>query len=131
MKVICDYCNRPAKFVTGAKLYPHRPDLIGHKFWYCEPCDAYVGVHQRNKKLGFNGDEPKGRLANKELRRMKMAAHAKFDPMWKSGKMTRTDAYAWLAKQLGISDANMHIGMFDIDGCKAVISAMQNNMLIK
>jgi hypothetical protein len=118
----CDYCHRDARFVTGAKLYPHRPDLLHKKFWWCEPCDAYVGCHDRNKRLGFNGDEPKGRLANAELRKIRIAAHAVFDPIWKSGEMTRTEAYAWLAEAIGISPANMHIGMLDVDGCRAVIA---------
>lgn len=25
--VICDYCSKPAVQITGATIYPHRPDL--------------------------------------------------------------------------------------------------------
>jgi len=66
---------------------------------------------------------PLGRLANAELRAAKRAAHAAFDPIWKGGDMSRHAAYGWLAKQLGISRANCHIGMFDVDGCEAVVTA--------
>ena len=66
---------------------------------------------------------PLGRLANAELRRAKSAAHAAFDPLWKSKRMKRRDAYGWLARELGISRDNCHIGMFDIAACRAVVRA--------
>jgi len=40
--------------------------------------------------------------------------------------MTRTDAYAWLAKTLGIPPTACHIGQFDEAGCQQVIQAIQN-----
>jgi hypothetical protein len=33
MKPICPYCDREAALTTGAKIYPHRADLFGLKFW--------------------------------------------------------------------------------------------------
>lgn len=126
MTIACDYCHRPAQLVTGAVIYPHRLDLLHKRFWHCEPCNAYVGCHDRNQRLGFVGDEPKGRLANAQLRRAKIAAHAAFDPIWKAKQLSRTAAYVWLASELGVSVANMHIGMLDMDGCNAVIAACQN-----
>lgn len=125
MKVICPYCQRPAKFVSGAVIYPHRPELVRHRFWSCAPCGAWVGCHRRSPRHGFNGDEPKGRLANSALRKLKQDAHAVFDPLWRSGEMTRTEAYTWLADALGIAPQNCHIGMFDVDGCEAVIAAVR------
>jgi hypothetical protein len=67
-----------------------------------------------------------GRLANAELRRLKQAAHAAFDPIWKAGNMTRTEAYSWLSGVLGISPANCHIGMFDDEACLAVVAAVES-----
>lgn len=125
MAINCDYCDRPAELVSGADIYAHRPDLADKKIWRCLPCGAYVGCHPRANKKGRGGQGdgavPLGRLANAELRRAKMAAHAAFDPLWKSKSMRRKEAYAWLATQLGISVDNCHIGMFDVDGCNAVI----------
>lgn len=125
----CDYCDRPAELVTGADIYPHRPDLFVKKFWRCGPCKAWVGCHppaQRNGKGGIgDGTVPLGRLANAELRVAKHRAHEAFDPIWKSRQMTRRQAYAWLAEKLGISFANCHIGMFDVDACNAVIAAVK------
>lgn len=119
MKVVCDYCHRDAELVTGKVVYPHRPDLFHKFFWQCAPCGAFVGCHEKNKGYG-DGTRPFGRLANAELRRAKSAAHDAFDPLWRSGQMSRHDAYAWLARALGMSPANCHIGMFDVDLCNRV-----------
>lgn len=120
MTVRCDYCHKPAKLVTGAEAYPHRPDLHHKKFWECKPCDALVGCHP-----GGTGCKPLGRLANPELRRAKQAAHAAFDPLWKSRQMGRREAYAWLADVLGIPKEQAHIGMFDVERCRAVVAAVR------
>lgn len=76
----CPYCREPSKAVTGARIYPHRPDLHRKKFFECEPCGAWVGCHDTGA--------PFGRLANAALRKAKQAAHAAFDPFWKA-KMER------------------------------------------
>ncbi|MEG9741631.1 zinc-finger-containing protein [Enterobacter roggenkampii] len=112
--VICDYCGNKAALVTGRKIYPHRPDLFPLRFWHCEPCKAWVGCHKNIDA------QPLGRLANAELRLAKSAAHRDFDPLWKSGEMTRKQAYQWLSNQLGIPSESCHIGMFDVATCQRV-----------
>ena len=112
--MICDYCKQDAKLVTGAAIYPHRPDLHSKWFYQCASCAAYVGCHGATKV-------PLGRLANAELRAAKKAAHAAFDPLWRSGDYTRKVAYAWLAGELGIPARQAHIGMFDVAQCQAVV----------
>jgi hypothetical protein len=114
MAVLCDYCGGPTLLVTGKDVYPHRPDLEGKSFYMCVPCNAWVGCH-----LGT--DKPMGRLANAELRRAKMAAHAAFDPLWQQGLAKRSHAYAWLAEQLEITQHNCHIGQFDVATCQRVV----------
>lgn len=42
--VLCNYCLNPAKLVTGADIYPHRPDLYSKQFWECKPCDAHIAA---------------------------------------------------------------------------------------
>lgn len=116
--VTCGYCHRPARLKFGNDIYPHRPDLIGKRFWKCDPCNAYVGCHPGTIK-------PLGRLANADLRRAKQCVHVLLDPMWKSKQMSRHEAYKWLADALGISAANCHIGMFDIVQCEAAISMLR------
>lgn len=114
--VMCDYCDKPAKLVTGKVMYPHRPDLYGKFFYKCDPCKAWVGCHP-------NTTNPLGRLANAELRKAKSAAHAAFDPIWKSRRKSRGSAYKWLAERLGMAQQNCHIGMFDVDMCRRVVEA--------
>jgi len=111
---ICEYCEEPAVLVTGKVIYPHRPDLAKKKIWYCAPCKAYVGCHR-------DGITPLGRLADEELRKAKMAAHAAFDPKWKTGRLTRSQAYIWLAEKLNIPEEHCHIGMFDKTMCQRVV----------
>lgn len=106
----CPYCGKCTELVTGDVIYPRRPELHRKKFYLCKPCDAYVGCHPGT-------ENPLGRLANKELRRAKMRAHAAFDPLWQDGKLRRREAYAALASMLGIDVNDCHIGMFDIEMC--------------
>ncbi len=118
----CQYCQQPATLVDGTVIYPHQPDLAGKRFWLCAPCDAWIGCHPRSKRHGFNGTEALGTLANAELRKARMRAHAAFDPLWREGAMSRTAAYRWLAEQLGIELDNTHIGHFDIRQCDEVVT---------
>ena len=118
---ICLYCNNQAELVKGDLIYPHREDLYDLNFWMCKPCNAYVGCHKPNKRRKYTGIEPLGRLANAELREYKSKAHKAFDYLWKEGHMTRGEAYACLAQELGISEGDCHIGEMDIPMCKKVI----------
>lgn len=124
IRATCPYCKQAAVLVTGMQLYPHMPSIAPKLFWRCAPCDAHVGCHQRNRRFGYTGMEPLGRLANAELRQWKQRAHEVFDPMWKHGDMTRVQAYQWLAQRLQLSEAECHIGEFDVDGCRAVVELM-------
>lgn len=117
----CPYCDKPAKFVLGDVIYPHRPDLAHKQFYHCAPCGAYVGCHDGTTK-------PLGRLANAELRKAKMDAHAAFDPHWQGRKMARVHAYRLLANKLGIRADDCHIGMFDVETCKRVVDICKHGL---
>lgn len=116
---ICPYCQRASLLVTGRAIYPRarNPELTGKHFYQCQPCDAYVGCHQGTT-------QPLGSLANAALREARKAAHAAFDPLWKSTRMTRKDAYKWLSEQLGIHRTDTHIGLFDEETCRRVVQAV-------
>lgn len=121
MTLDCRYCGQPAKLVTGDTVYPHRQDLMGLMFWRCAQCDAWVGVH--------NGTEiPLGILARAELRKLKSQVHMAFDPLWRDGGMSRTAAYKWLCKGLGIPKKECHVGMFDEDRCRAALAFLASQM---
>jgi len=119
MTVICNYCGKPAEYIGGSDLYPHRPDLFSKRFWRCYDCDAYVGCIGGTNK-------PHGILANKSLRSKRMQAHSRFDMLWKNGIMSRSDAYAWLSNKLGIPKDECHIGQFDSLMCNKVIKVMDS-----
>lgn len=120
----CPYCGSLARLVTSDTVYPGRPDY--GMLWACAnypKCDAYVGCHKGTTA-------PLGRLANKDLRAAKQAAHAAFDRLWQA-KVARdgvskgqacSRGYEWLAKQLGLPVEQTHIGMFDVDTCRRVVA---------
>lgn len=110
----CPYCPAEAQLVTGAEIYPHRRDLHHLPYWACLPCEAWVGCHPGTEKR-------MGRLANAATRRLKQAAHAAFDPLWKSGRMSRTKAYRWLQEQTGLDARDCHIGWMSDDQLRSVV----------
>ena len=121
-RVKCQYCEKVATIVNGVHLYGDSHKLSKNEFYYCDPCKAWVGMHQSNKK-------PLGTLAKADLRKKRLSAHAVFDSLWSSGRAegvtksaARKVAYAWLAKQLDLSKDECHIGCFDIEMCNKVIS---------
>ena len=126
MEVICDYCEKPAELVDSIEIYK---DVSYGMVWWCRGCGAYVGTHANSPK-----HKPLGRLANKELRVWKQAAHVAFDPIWQNkvkfggckATKARQDAYAWLAKQLNILYHDCHIGMFDLEMCKRAVYVCEN-----
>lgn len=127
----CPYCGNPAALATGSVVYPHRKDLASKQFWWCEPCDAYVGCHTQGawtyidgQKVISDGTLPLGRLANRELRRAKNAAHYSFDPIWREGGITRREAYALLAGMLQIPVTDCHIGWFDVVLCEKTVKVI-------
>jgi hypothetical protein len=102
------------QLVTGERIYVTRPDLWSLYFYQCEVCAAYVGTHKGTLK-------PLGSPANAELRQARRDAHAIFDELWKSKRMSRTKAYKWLASELHINPKNCHIGGFDLITCRRVV----------
>jgi hypothetical protein len=113
----CPYCNLPTQYLDSKAVYGKSYGMI----YLCKSCDAWVGVHKATGKA-------LGRLANKELRQWKQEAHKYFDPLWQrkmedglTKSKARHKAYAWLAKEMGMSIKVAHIGMFDVDQCKQVV----------
>jgi len=110
----CPVCGQRPELVTGAIVYPHRPDLHAKMFWRCPQGCAYVGCHAGTQT-------PLGVLATEGMRRARIRAHDAFDALWKDGLLTRTNAYRELASRLGIPGAQCHIGQFDEETCGRVV----------
>ena len=114
-KIRCPYCGslatkRPASDVYGKTTSKN-------KFLYvcdCYPrCDSYVAANEK----GY----PMGTLADKNLRKKRIAAHKSLDRLWKKGFMTKEQVYVWLQSKLDMSDKEMHIARFGEYYCNRVI----------
>ena len=116
--IICPYCKKEAKFVTGEYVHPFQLQHKNKNYYICDTCDAYVGCHKGTKKA-------LGTLANAELRALRMKVHIVFDPFWRSKVMTRKQAYIILAKGLKIPLTKCHIANFDINRCKKVLEILR------
>lgn len=116
---ICPGCSAAAELTTGAAIYPRRPDLASKSFWRCAGCDAYVGCHPgTTRALGTPADAP--------LRSLRSMVHAEFDPLWlrdspRNRFAHRSQAYAWLARGMGLPTAECHIGMFNHEQCERAL----------
>jgi hypothetical protein len=122
MPPICPYCGNKSERVTGRTLYPGRYELAMRLYFRCSPCDAIVSC--------YPGGEPRGSLANAELRAARIDTRNIFDQAWLSGKKTRSEAYAWLAARLGLAVPDCHIGQFDLETCKRAQEVCLNESMI-
>lgn len=118
----CPYCGGETRLHPDSSAFYRGQDY--GPVWACVGCGAYVGCHPGTTR-------PLGRVADAELRRMKMAAHDAFDRLWRR-KMQRDQcgkqkarglAYKWLAGELGIPAKHCHIGYFDSAMCARVVEA--------
>lgn len=115
---ICPYCRNKTVYVDSIEIYGKSYGMV----YMCKPCDAWCGVHKSSPKRAL------GRLANAELRELKKAAHAAFDPLWQSKGLTRTQAYQELSRFLQIEKQYTHIGMFSSKTCIRVIEFSKRYM---
>lgn len=116
--MICPYCGSAVSLASSAIVYSGRD--YGN-VWLCDnwpKCDAYVGAHKST-------NVPLGRLANAELREWRKRAHSVFDSLWQSGEYTRTEAYAIMQQVMGMTEDEAHIGKFDVEECKRLISTLK------
>ena len=75
--------------------------------------------------------DPLGNLANAALRTLRSQAHRVFDPLWQGGTLTRTEAYRWLSREMGLLVKHTHIGMFDTAQCLKVFDLMAERTDVK
>lgn len=117
LPTICRYCGGVIKLIPAKMVYgesTRRLGMEGEYLYQCQNCNARVGYHKGTTR-------PLGNVANEVLRLKRMEAHRVFDALWKSGRMTRTGAYRWLAGELHLRPDRAHIGGFEMDQCQKVI----------
>ena len=111
---ICPYCKSGTKSVSQKYIYGRSFDKKNVICCRNYPkCDSYVGTDSDGFALG--------RLAKKNLRKLKKEAHKDFDKLWREKHITRSKAYEELTDFLELPPEYTHIGMFGIDTCKIVI----------
>ena len=111
----CPYCGNSVVYRSADGIY--RDNSRKTMLYVCShypECDAYVRVHE-----GTN--IPVGNLANHELRTLRRTAHYYFDQLYKSGMMSKQDAYQWLADLICAPLSEAHIGYLGEYYCKQVI----------
>ena len=64
------------------------------------------------------GDNP---LIDGKTHRARKVAHSSFDMLWQKGYMSRTEAYAALAKHMHLSSKECHIKKMSAKQCEKVI----------
>lgn len=115
--MICPECKKEAPWVENKEKYGKNYGK-SYMCYYCKDCDTYVGCHNNTR-------EALGTMADKETMEARKTAHAAFDPLWKSGDMTRKEAYQLLSKKMG---KITHIGQSDKQTCediREVISSLK------
>jgi len=112
----CPYCNSAVIKVDSEEIY----GISYGDVYICSAyphCNAYVGA---DKKTG----EPLGTLADWKTRGARKKAHASFDSLWKEKKMSRTDAYKWMADVMDLPKEKAHIAMFGVNQCEELMDKL-------
>ena len=109
----CRYCGPNTPVFTGhhAEVYRGRSYGDWPYVYLCEICNAYVGIHKGT-------DLPLGTLADEALRKSRKANKQRFNFFLEVGGMKRSEAYKWLAGEMGIPDSECHWGLFEADQCE-------------
>lgn len=127
----CQYCGQPAGYYPSSAPFYQGRDY--GPLWACVADDAQVGCHPDGSPLGT--------LANKQLRRVRIAVKEVFNPLWEDidaaypgipvrrghvRQVMRTRAYQWLAEQMKLPASECHIAMFDEVRCRWAMQIIQD-----
>ena len=115
----CPYCGSTVIYRSAEGIY--RDNSRGTMLYVCSnypECDAYVRTHAGTRI-------PVGTMANHELRNLRNTAHHYFDQLYRSGMMTKQEAYLWLANLISAPLSQAHIGYLGEYYCKLVIEESQ------
>lgn len=107
----CRFCNGSVRIVGHAAIYHGRTYGDWPWVYQCEDCSARVGMHPFTNL-------PLGTLADESLRQVRNRCKKPFETIWQERRMDRTQAYRWLAEQLGKSIAECHFGLFEASDCE-------------
>ena len=97
--IYCCACKKDvsARLISGAEVYPHRQDLHNLPFWTCDNCGNFVGCHHKTS----NPTNPLGVIPCSQMKEYRKKIHQILDPLWKSGKMSRSAVYKMVSDKVG------------------------------
>lgn len=114
----CPFCGGEVALDSNDVIYRGKRYGDWPYVYHCAgDCDAYVGLHP-------NTDIPLGYLADRDTRDARKQAKEVFFEWLTMTGMTkkRNEAYPVLANLMGLSVAECHFAMFDIDLCEQAIA---------
>lgn len=104
-------CGLPAPF-TGTR---RKQTGISMSVTGIQNVTLMIAAHRKSKL-------PMGTLANGDLRNKRIQAHKAFDWLWKSGLMTKRQAYKWMQAKLALSEDQAHIAKYSEYMCDVLIA---------
>lgn len=109
------HCGRTAVLRSAEGICrTHRPGAMVYVCPDYPNCNSFVMAHPKTL-------EPMGSLAGPKLRRLRYDAHCAFDQLYKTGLMSRQEAYRWLSYIVQAPMAHAHIGHLGEYYCEIVI----------
>lgn len=116
----CPYCQGEVKAVRNEEIYGRAFGPWPYSY-LCVGCRAYVGMHPQT-------NIPLGTLADAATRNARKIAKERFQS-YLIGRccMSRNEAYEWLARKLGIAVSACHFGWFNIEACRNVVKAINDD----
>lgn len=115
----CPVCGHVAVLRDASYVYGERSR--GGHLYVCSrypQCDCYVTVDDATM-------QPRGTLADADLRHKRIEAHRVFDQVWKQRIMSRANAYKWIQDKFCLRADQAHIGNFSTYMCDELIRECQ------
>ena len=120
VNIHCPNCGAKATLHPASYVYDNSRSA-GSYLYVCNRypiCNSYVAAH-RSTLL------PMGSLADAELRHKRIQAHRAFDRLWRSGLMSKKEAYQWIQAEFGLHEEQAHIAQFGTYMCDRLIHACE------
>lgn len=120
VNIHCPNCGakatlHPASFVYGNSRGTDKYLYVCDRY---PACNSYVAAHRATLR-------PMGSLADAALRNKRIQAHRAFDRLWRSGLMTKKEAYQWMQAEFGLHEDQAHIAQFGTYMCDRLIRACE------
>lgn len=99
MDIYCCGCRKDVKvrLTDGIEIYPSRHDLAELPFWKCDTCGNFVGCHHKTK----DRTKPLGCIPTPQIKNARKHIHELIDPIYRSGRMKRSELYAEISQRVG------------------------------